>query len=411
MVTQKLRKTPLAWRQLMKQKTRLMVALAGIAFADILMFVQMGLLDSLYDSATQPHRLMQTDLVLVNPQAKTLIDLPSFPRTRLYQVRGYEGVVSVSSLYADLGAWRNPETRLNRDILVFGIDPRQPSFTFLNHSDQQNSDQQDPNLRDTDRHTREGFQELNHLKLLSRGLFDRSSNAKFGPIRQMIQEQDSVTTELNDKRFHVIGLFSMGASFGAEGNVITSTSSFLTLFPERHADKVDIGLVQLQPEIDREHLQAQLQATLPADVKVLTKDEFIQLEKSYWAQGGTGFIFNMGAVVGFIVGTVIVYQILYTDVSDHLPEYATLKAMGYSDRYLTGVLAQEVLVLATLGFIPGFVLSLGLYQLTYSVTALPVVMKIGRAVLVLFLTLVMCSGSGLIALKKLRSADPADIFG
>ena len=381
------RKTPLAWHQLMKQKTRLAVALAGIAFADILMFIQMGMLESLYDSATQPHRLLEADLVLAHPQAKTMIDLPSFSRQRIYQAKGYEGVAAVSPVYVGLGSWRNPKNRRDEELLIFGVDSRQPAFTFLQEIDQQQQ-----------------------IKLLSRGLFDRLSNDKFGPIEQLIQAQGQVTTEVNDKQFRAVGVFSMGASFGAEGNLVTNIPSFLTLFPERQANQVNIGVIQLQPEADVESIQAKLQAGLPTDVAVITKAEFVGLERQYWSEGGTGFIFNLGAVVGFVVGTVIVYQILYTDVSDHLPEYATLKAMGYSDRYLTQVLAQEILVLAILGFIPGFFLSIGLYQLTYSVTALPVVMKTGRAMLVLFLTLVMCGGSGLIALGKLRSADPADIF-
>jgi putative ABC transport system permease protein len=121
-------------------------------------------------------------------------------------------------------------------------------------------------------------------------------------------------------------------------------------------------------------------------------------------------IFGFGTIVGFLVGTVIVYQILYSDVSDHLPEYATLKAMGYSDRYLMGVVLQEALILAILGFIPGFAVSLGLYGLIAQATLLPVVMSLNRATLVLSLTLTMCVASGAIALRKLQAADPADIF-
>ena len=114
--------------------------------------------------------------------------------------------------------------------------------------------------------------------------------------------------------------------------------------------------------------------------------------------------------MGFIVGIVIVYQILYSDVSEHLPEYATLKAMGYSDRYLLGVLLQEALFLAVLGYIPAFFLSFGLYQLTYAATMLPITMKLERAITVFILTVIMCSFSGAIAMRKLRTADPADVF-
>ena len=351
------------------------------------MFLQMGLLDSLYDSSTYPITLLNADLVVLNRQSQTLIDLPSFPKTRLYQALGYEGVSSVSSLYVVMAAWRNPETRINRNILLWGVDPSQPPFSFLT----------DP-------------AQLNQLKLLNRGLFDEKSISKFGPIAQLIQQQGGVKTEVNDKTFWTVGLFKVGASFGVDGNAITSGSTFLNLVSDRQPEQIDIGTIRLAPQADVSAVQEQLQTGLTNDVKVLTKAEFVQLEKNYWAEVGTGFIFNLGTAVGFIVGTVIVYQILYTDVSDHLPEYATLKAIGYSDRYLTGVLIQEVLVLSILGFIPGFVLSLGLYQVTSAATALPVVMKASRAAIVFALTLVMCSVSGVIALQKLRSADPADIF-
>ncbi|HEY9736672.1 MAG TPA: FtsX-like permease family protein, partial [Trichocoleus sp.] len=109
-------------------------------------------------------------------------------------------------------------------------------------------------------------------------------------------------------------------------------------------------------------------------------------------------------------GVVIVYQILYSDVTDHLPEFATLKAMGYSDRYLLTVLLQESLILALIGFVPSLLLATGLYQLVYAATLLPIGMKLDRAITVLVLTVVMCAGSGAIAMRKLYSADPADIF-
>ena len=140
-------------------------------------------------------------------------------------------------------------------------------------------------------------------------------------------------------------------------------------------------------------------------------EEFAEIEKAYWGNATPiGFIFGFGTIIGFIVGLIIVYQILYSDVSDHLAEYATLKAMGYSDRYLVGVLVQEALLLAVLGFMPGIVLANGLYSLAQSATLLPIAMTANRAVVVLSLTIVMCTGSGALALRKLQSADPADIF-
>ncbi|MBW4638451.1 MAG: ABC transporter permease DevC [Gloeocapsa sp. UFS-A4-WI-NPMV-4B04] len=381
------RKTPLAWLQVTREKTRLVVAIAGIAFADLLMFIQMGFESALYDAAVKPHRNLQADLVLINPQLQTLFSVKSFSRERLYQALSYDGVNSVSPVYISTGQWRNPENSSDRAILVWGVDPAKPVFKF-------------PEVN----------QNLDHLKLLNQVLFDQASRPEYGGIAEIFKKTGSVETELNGKAVSVKGLFTNGASFAADGNIITSDSTFLQLFP-RQASEVDIGLISLKPGADIERVRSQLAAGLPNDVKVLTLEGFAEIEKNYWANGtGIGFIFGLGVGVGFIVGIVIVYQILYSDVSEHLPEYATLKAMGYSDRYLLGVLTQEALLLAILGYIPGFILSFGLYQVAYAATLLPIAMTLERAGSVLVLTIIMCSVSGAIAMRKLRSADPADVF-
>lgn len=135
------------------------------------------------------------------------------------------------------------------------------------------------------------------------------------------------------------------------------------------------------------------------------------MERKYWQNSTSiGFIFTLGAVIGFLVGIVIVYQILYTDVSDHLPEYATLKAMGYKNRYLLKVVFQEALILSVMGFIPGFLLSNGMYTLTRNATALPLTMTSDRTLTVFCLAVMMCAISGAIAVRKVQDADPADIF-
>lgn len=382
------RRTPLAWRQLMKEKTRLLVAIAGIAFADMLILLQMGFQDALYDGATQTQRLLQADLVLINPQFQTLFSVQSFPRERLYQAMSADGVSEVSSIYIASANWKNADTRQTRAILIWGVDPEAPSFAV-------------PEIE----------QNLPQLKQLNQVLFDRSSRPEYGAIADGLQKQGTLEAEVNRQMIRVVGLFTIGASFAADGNVIASDSTFLKLFPERQPDKIEVGLVQLQPGTDPQLVKAQLTTMLGTDVRILTPEEFANVEKHYWeSQGAIGFIFGLGVTVGFIVGIVIVYQILYTDVANHLPEYATLKAMGYGDRYLLGVLLQEALILAILGYIPGFLISLGLYQLAYTATLMPIAMKVERAVFVLVMTFVMCSVSGAIAGQKLRSADPADVF-
>jgi putative ABC transport system permease protein len=382
------KKTPLAWHQLMKEKARLLVAIAGITFADMLMFVQLGFQDALYDSASTPHQMLQADLVMISPQFKSLAAVQSFSRDRLYQTLSLNGVESVNSVYIGMSDWKNPETRLNRGILVWGVEPDSHSFAL-------------PDVQ----------QNVEQLKLLNHVLYDRAGRPEYGAIADKFQTSGAFTAELNQQSIEVSGLFTMGASFVADGNVITSDSTFLQLFRDRQPHQIDIGLIHLQPNTNIAQVQSQLLTNLPEDIKILTVEEFVNLEKYYWeSQGTIGFIFGLGIVVGFIVGIVIVYQILYTDVSNHLPEYATLKAMGYSDRFLLTMLIQEAFLLAILGFIPGYFISIGIYSLTYAATMLPIAMSLQRAVTVLILTLMMCGSSGAIAMRKLRSADPADIF-
>lgn len=385
----RLRKTPLAWFQVKREKTRLAVALAGIAFADVLMFVQLGLKDALYDSVVAPYRVIQGDVFIVNPVFESMNVVKSFSRERLYQAAGVDGVESVTSMYIDRGEWRNPQTRLDRTIMVFGIDPTKTVFAL-------------PEVN----------QQLNDLKMLNRVLYDRAGRESlFGNVPQLLQETNPLPIQINNSETQVVGTFALGASFAADGNAITSDSTFLHLFPNRQPNEIDIGILELKSGADIKQVQAMLQASLPKDVLVLTHEEFVAREKKYWSsESPIGFIFGFGTIIGFIVGVVIVYQILYSDVSEHLPEYATLKAMGYSDSYLIGVLIQESLILAILGFVPGLTLSIGLYYITQSATFLPVVMTLSRALFVLCLTIVMCIASGGIAMRKLRAADPADIF-
>ncbi len=388
MLRKLLRKTPLAWLQVKREKTRLFVALAGIGFADILMFFQLGLMESAYVSATGMHYRLRGDLFLLNSVSDNVQTIKPFSRSRLFQAAGTDGVASINSLYLGIGRWRNPSNRTFWQVQIYGFNPSNPAMDVP-----------------------DAAPELNKLKMLNYVLYDQAARPDLGNVAGQLQQSKPLTAQLNDLQIQVTGVFTMGASFSADGNLIVSDSTFLRLFPERQSDDIDVGLITLKPGADIEQVQANIKAKLPNDVLVLTKEEFIQRERNYWSQvSPIGVIFGFGTIVGFLVGTVIVYQILYSDVSDHLPEYATLKAMGYGDSYLVGILLQEALILAILGFMPGFAISLGLYGLIAQATLLPVKMSLDRLVLVLSLTLVMCIASGAIAMRKLQSADPADIF-
>lgn len=381
-------KLPLAWLQLKREVSRLAVALAGIAFADILMFMQLGFRDSLYYSNVRFHNSLQGEIVLINRQSSALLSMKKISHKRLYQALDLEAVESVNPIYVDYTSWKNPQTGIPRNLLVIGINPQQNVFNF-------------PGLKEN----------LDKIKLPDIVLYDRSSRQEYGPIASQFEQGNDVTAEVRRKLVKVGGLFTLGASFGADGNLITSDVNFLRIFVNRQPGLIDIGLIKLKSGANPDVVARQLRSYLTKDVRVLTKQEFIDFERNFWASStAIGFIFTLGTIMGFIVGTVIVYQILYTEVADHLVEYATLKAIGYSHNYFLVLILQEALILAVLGYLPGLAFALFLYKQARQATLLPIFMSSSRAISVLILTIIMCFISGTIAVKKLKSADPADIF-
>jgi putative ABC transport system permease protein len=382
------RRTPLGWLQLSREKSRLLVALSGIAFADVLMFMQLGFQSALYDSNTKLSRALNADIILVSPQARNTQNLSTFSRRRLYQAMDVPGVKSAEAFYSNIITWKHPDTRKETSIQALGFNPAQPVL----------------NLPEVN-------QQLDKIKLPDVVLFDRNSRGNYQQAIGQIEQGKAVTTEVERRTITIAGVFSLGASFGADGILIVSDQTFLRLFPRREAASVNLGLIKLETGYDPEQIVTALKSHLPNDVRVLTHKEYIEFEESYWKkESPIGFIFGLGTGMAFMVGVVIVYQVLSTDVNSHMKEYATFKAMGYRNQYLLLVVFEEAIILAFLGFIPGLVLPIGLYQLAANATALPISMKASRAVLVLILTLVMCAISGAIATRKLQSADPADMF-
>ena len=384
----KTRRIPLAWLLLTRQPFRLFVAIAGICFAGILMFMQLGFRDGLFDTSVTVHKLFDADVVLISPRSKSSISMAGFPRRRLIQAMAHKDVIGTTPVNWTFVLWRNPQTLSNRSILALGFEPTDPLLI------------------------EEGF--LDKSKSLTnprRVLFDELSRDEFGPIPEWFNQGRTVETEVAGKRVRVTGLVALGPSFGADGNLITSRETFLEFLPNTPPGSIEIGLVRLSPESDPNKVAASLQHSLPNDVKVLTHSEFIEFEKNYWRNSTSiGFIFTLGAAMGFVVGCVIVYQILYSDVSDHLPEYATLMAMGYSLKSLLYVVAREGFLLAIMGYIPAYAAGQGLYSLVRDSTKLPVAMDFDRASLVFILILLMCMGSALLAMRRLADADPAEIF-
>jgi putative ABC transport system permease protein len=379
---------PLAWLLLTRQPMRLAVALAGIAFAGILMFMQFGFRDGLLDASVTIHRLVDADLVLISPRSTSSVRMAGFPRRRLAQAMADADVRSTAPVHWTLMLWRNPETRSTRSILALGIEPDDSLFS-------------EPSMA----------AKTQLLTQKGRVLFDELSRPEFGPVARWFREGRLVETEIAGKRVRVAGLVALGSSFGADGNLITSSETFLNLIPNTPAGSIEVGLIRLAPGADSEQVRQRLQARLPADVRVLTKKGFINFEQNYWRSSTSiGFIFTLGAAMGFVVGCVIVYQVLYSDVSDHLPEYATLMAMGYRLSTLLGVVAREGLLLVIFGYLPAYLAGQVLYVVVRQATRLPVAMDLARALTVFGLILIMCMASAALAMRRLVDADPAEIF-
>ncbi|RUR74606.1 ABC transporter permease DevC [Chlorogloeopsis fritschii PCC 9212] len=388
--------TPVAWLQLARNKIRSLVAIAGIGFIVILMFMQLGFQDALYSSATQVHRNLQGDLFLVSSQYKSLTAIQSYFRSRLYQALGFDGVESVSPMYLGFAKFKNPENGEKYSIYVIGFEPGRPVM----------------NIPEVEKN-------IDKIKVPDVVLFDRNSRPEFGPVAQKFtQEKTEQILEifpfdsLRGYRVRVGGLFSLGPSFGVDGNLMVSDTTFLRIFPNsRPSEMIDVGVISLKSGANPERVLKELQANLPDDVKVFTYQEFIDFEKKYWAtRTPIGFILNLMLTMASVVGIVIVYQILYSNISTQLIAYATLKAIGYANNYFLHLVFQQALILSLLGYIPGFLISLLLYDFAMDATKLPIMMSPHNAVIVLISAVLMCMTSGALAINKLRSTDPADIF-
>ena len=385
---------PLAWLQLARQKVRFLVALLGIAFIVVLLFMQIGFHDALYSSATQVHRSLRGDLFMLSTQYQSLTSNQSFPRARLYQTLGYEGVESVAPVYLQFAKLKNPENHRKFPIYIIAFDPAK-SVSYL------------PEVN----------QRIESLKQPDVVLFDRNSRREFGPIALEVERGNRdlrielfTYTDRIGYRIKFGGLFSIGPSFGVDGNLIASDSTFSKML-SRDSNIIDIGLIDLKPGIDPEIAATAIQDNLPLDVKVFTRKQILELEKNYWAiRTPIGFILNLMLSMGFVIGVAVVYQILYSNISNHLKSFATLKAIGYADSYLFSLVFRQALIIAVFGFIPGLLVSWFLYDLATNATSLPMYINMDKSVFIMAITIGMCLFSGFMAAGKLRSADPADIF-
>ena len=371
--------TPFAWRNLTHRKVRALVALTGVSFSVLLMFMQVGFYDAILASATAPYRTMNGDIFLTSPLYVYLGRTGSIPRQRLFQVEGVAGVRTADAFFADILMWRNTETHLRHPMLVMAFAP---SSGLMNIS-------------------RESMQLLGDGRIL----VDSLTRPHFGP--QVV----GLVTEIGDRQVSIAGQYRIGPGFATDGAAIMDDDTFIRMFKRGSIESPSFGVVRTKAGADVTIIAAALRRMVPADTRVFTREEMILREEDYWAnQTSIGPVFAAGAVLGLVIGIVILYQVMATDITNRIREYATLKALGYEGFRLTWIVLQEVSAFSLAGSAVGVLLSAGLYWIVRDSTGLPMTMEPGRCASILLLTFLMCWTAGLLAVRKLRKADPAELF-
>jgi putative ABC transport system permease protein len=378
----------LAWRQLWSEKARLASAMAGVMFACVLVFMQLGFHAALFESATALIGSMRADAFLMHPLTTASFRSEVLPRSRASQAFGVPEVQAAVPVYLAQTSLRNPVDGSRRAIQLIGFDMEAGAMDF-------------PGLAPL----------VDTLKRPDTFAFDSRSRPEFGPIAALLARHGSLPVQLGNRQMEAVGTVEIGSSFGADGNAVMSELNFRRVVQERQASRVDLVAIRLKDGADPVAARDALRKIMPGDVVVMSPAELLAHERRYWEEATPiGFIFAFGSLMGLIVGMVIVYQILFSDIAGHLKEYATLKAMGYSNGYLARVVLGAAAILAFLGFVPGFVVSHLLYGVVGESTFLPLGMTPERGAMVFAAIFTMCALAGLLAMRKLREANPADMF-
>ena len=374
---------------MLSDRRRLLRSISGIAFAALLMMLQIGFRNAFIDSALQVLYNIDGDILITSSTKFRFAAKDPFARRQLYAAHAVDGVAWARPIYGEwnLAIWKNPQTRKTYSTQVLAFDPDQPVFLF-------------PEVRD----------HLEQLRQPDTALSDRKARRSYGFA------DAGTVTELTRREIRIIGNFALGPDFTADGTVITSDRTFLKFFAPRplaagELADIEFGVVKVRPGYAIETVQQALKQALPANIAVRTKAEWLALETDFQnTVSPVGPIFMLGTAIGFIVGMMISYQVLYTDLSDQLPQYATLKAMGYENTYLVRAVLEQASFYALAGFLPGLAVAVGLAHVLADVTLLPLHMSFETVATTFALTLGMCLFAAALAMRRVLAADPADVF-
>ena len=382
-------RTPLGWRQLAHSPARFAMAIAGVMFAVMMMFMQLGFMNMLYDSSVLLQRQLAADIVIVNPAARDLVNARTIPRRRVVQALGVDGVVDAEPLYVSNVSWIKPNTNERGTILLMGARPDFQAF------------------RAADMRAVEPV-----ISTLGVAAFDRASRGDYRGFLARIEAGERPMVEVSGRRLAFDGTFRVGTSFGAEALALVSDQTFLAIQPRVQASTPNVGLVRVRPGADAEAIAREINALFDGtDARAMTLAAFVDRTRSFMSrESPIAYVFGFGLAMGLVVGIVIVVQILSSDVQDHLPEYATFKALGFSNGSLLSIVYEQACILTVFGFLPGLALSLGLYELVRGALSMPIAMPLDRVAMVFALTAGMCALAGTLALRRVATTDPADVF-
>jgi putative ABC transport system permease protein len=378
----------IGWSQLSHGRTRMLVALSGVSIIVAMILTVLSLKDAVIASTLQVPRSLKGDVIILSARTQTILRPAPFPRRFLDRLHGIEGVAAVSSVAIENGRWINPETRQEHPIRVFGLDLE---FDVI---ELPGIDPSEPKL-----------------KMKDTIIFDASSRPKFGSVKETFEREQRFATEVNGRRVEVCGLTYAGVSIASDGNLFTTHANFQRLFPQLGSLRSHIGVIRLKESQHQTEVVRQMRKMLGSEACVLTRSEMLDAEKAFMKLNDpVDDIMGMIAGVAFFVGMIIVYQILYTDVVNHLPQFATLKAIGFTGAFLLGIIIAEGVILSLIGFWPGLLMAHGLAWLAQQATLLPVSITLSNTIGVLLAAIVMCVLAASIAVRKITQAEPASVF-
>lgn len=372
----------LPWRMLMHEKRRNALAASGICIAILMIFLQLGFYASVPRGGTLIYNHLRFDILLTSRSYVNQGQSYLLPRRRLYQALALPQVQSVAPFYEGEAAWLNQGGHTLRDVFVMAVKPGANSFADADIERQRTV-----------------------LLRADTLLIDTQSLPMYGP------QTPGRRIELDGRAETIGGRYHLGTAVFGLGAVVMSDLNFVRVFPGRTLSAINLGLVRLKPGSDPDRVAAQLRAMLPADTRVFTRAGIEAFETNFWRhRTSTGLVFGFGTIVSVIVGVVILYQVLTTQIVRQLPQYATLKAMGYTDGYLQRVVTTLALMTVGLAFPPALLGAVVTYGRLQILSRLPIEMTATRVLFVLAIVFAMTVGTSLIAVRKLRHADPADLF-